>query len=120
MPGGGSTGRALFDGALLTIDGALAAEAAAVLGARRVVPAHCDSWAHFSEGRDDVVAAFTTSGRSVNVVDALRTAQQRGATTVLFGGGDGGPAAAHADHRLLVPSTGISVENVINPEAPVG
>lgn len=53
----------------------------------------------------DVVAAFTTSGRSANVVDALRTAQQRGATTVLFGGGDGGPAAAHADHRLLVPST---------------
>lgn len=53
----------------------------------------------------DVVAAFTTSGRSPNVVDALRTAQQRGATTVLFGGGDGGPAAAHADHRLLVPST---------------
>jgi D-sedoheptulose 7-phosphate isomerase len=53
----------------------------------------------------DVVAAFTTSGRSANVVDALRTAQERGATTVLFGGGDGGPAAAHADHRLLVPST---------------
>jgi D-sedoheptulose 7-phosphate isomerase len=53
----------------------------------------------------DVVAAFTTSGRSPNVVDALRTAQQRGATTVLFGGGDGGPAAAHADHLLLVPST---------------
>lgn len=53
----------------------------------------------------DVVAAFTTSGRSANVVDALRTARDRGATTVLFGGGDGGPAAAHADHLLLVPST---------------
>ena len=24
---------------------------------------------------------------------------------MLFGGGDGGPAAAHADHALLVPST---------------
>jgi D-sedoheptulose 7-phosphate isomerase len=24
---------------------------------------------------------------------------------VLFGGGTGGPAAEHADHRLLVPST---------------
>jgi D-sedoheptulose 7-phosphate isomerase len=52
----------------------------------------------------DVVAAFTTSGRSANVVDALRTARERGATTVLFGGGTGGPAAEHADHRLLVPS----------------
>jgi D-sedoheptulose 7-phosphate isomerase len=53
----------------------------------------------------DVVAGFTTSGRSANVVEALRTARGRGATTVLFGGGDGGPAAAHADHALLVPST---------------
>ena len=53
----------------------------------------------------DVVAAFTTSGRSPDVVDALRVARGRGATTVLFGGGDGGPAAAHADHALLVPST---------------
>jgi D-sedoheptulose 7-phosphate isomerase len=53
----------------------------------------------------DVVAAFTTSGRSANVVEALSTARSRGATTVLFGGGDGGPAAAHADHALLVPST---------------
>lgn len=53
----------------------------------------------------DVVAAFTTSGRSANVVEALSTARSRGATTVLFGGGDGGPAAAYADHTLLVPST---------------
>ena len=53
----------------------------------------------------DVVAAFTTSGRSPNVVEALRTARSQGAVTVLFGGGDGGPAAAHADHALLVPST---------------
>lgn len=52
----------------------------------------------------DVVAAFTTSGRSPDVVDALRVARERGATTVLFGGGDRGPAAAHADRLLLVPS----------------
>lgn len=52
----------------------------------------------------DVVAAFTTSGRSPNVVDALRAAKDNGARTVLFGGGDGGPAAEFADHALLVPS----------------
>lgn len=51
-----------FDGALLTIDSTQAAEAAVILGARRVVPAHCDSWAHFTEDRDDVVAAFTAAG----------------------------------------------------------
>ena len=53
----------------------------------------------------DMVAAFTTSGRSRNVVAALEAAKRRGATTVLFGGGDGGPAKEFADHALLVPTT---------------
>ncbi|NED99322.1 D-sedoheptulose-7-phosphate isomerase [Phytoactinopolyspora halotolerans] len=53
----------------------------------------------------DVVAAFTTSGRSPNIVAGLETARKRGATTVLFAGGDGGNAYVHADHALLVPST---------------
>jgi D-sedoheptulose 7-phosphate isomerase len=53
----------------------------------------------------DVVAAFTTSGRSPNVVAGLAAGRRRGATTVLFGGGDGGPALEHADHALIVPSS---------------
>ncbi|MCU1408527.1 MAG: hypothetical protein JWM23_607 [Microbacteriaceae bacterium] len=53
----------------------------------------------------DVVAAFTTSGSSGNVVAALAAAQTAGATTVLFSGGDGGRALAFADHALIVPST---------------
>ena len=52
----------------------------------------------------DVAVAFSTSGRSPNVVGGLAAAREAGATTVLFGGGDGGPAAGHADHALLVPS----------------
>lgn len=56
-------------------------------------------------GPEDVVAAFTTSGRSLNIVSALAAAQARGATTVLFGGGDGGAARAYADVHLIVPST---------------
>lgn len=52
----------------------------------------------------DIVAAFTTSGNSANVIAALRGARDKGATTVLFGGGDGGSALAFADHALLVPS----------------
>lgn len=52
----------------------------------------------------DVVAAFTTSGRSPNVVSALRVAREKGALTVLFAGGDGGPAREHADRVLLSPS----------------
>src|SRR3954469_2524947 len=52
-----------------------------------------------------VVVAFTTSGRSANVVRALAAAREAGATTVVLGGGDGGPAAEHADHALVLPST---------------
>lgn len=53
----------------------------------------------------DVVAAFTTSGRSVNVVRALEAARANGATTLLFAGGDGGPSLALADHVFLAPSS---------------
>jgi phosphoheptose isomerase len=55
-------------------------------------------------GPGDVVVAFTTSGRSPNVTAALTAAQARGAFTLLFAGGDGGPAGVHADRILLVPS----------------
>ena len=56
-------------------------------------------------GQSDVVVGFTTSGRSPNVVRGLAAARELGATTVLFAGGDGMPAAEHADHALIVPST---------------
>ncbi|AUI64402.1 MBL fold metallo-hydrolase [Amycolatopsis sp. BJA-103] len=52
----------VLDGALLVLDSALAAEATRILGARVVVPVHIDSWEHFTEGRDDLVAAFTAAG----------------------------------------------------------
>ncbi|MBB2915327.1 L-ascorbate metabolism protein UlaG (beta-lactamase superfamily) [Streptosporangium becharense] len=52
----------IFDGALLVLDSAMAVEAARILGARRVVAVHCDGWAHFTEGRTEVVAAFTAAG----------------------------------------------------------
>ncbi len=55
----------------------------------------------------DVVVAFTTSGRSPNVVNGLRAARESGALTVLLTGKadpDGGPAAKVADHVLAVES----------------
>ncbi|HUQ22602.1 MAG TPA: SIS domain-containing protein [Gaiellaceae bacterium] len=52
----------------------------------------------------DAAIAFSTSGRSPNVVRGLAVAKELGAATVLFGGGQGGPAAEHADHALIVPS----------------
>jgi D-sedoheptulose 7-phosphate isomerase len=53
----------------------------------------------------DVLVGFTTSGASPNVVKALAVGREVGGTTVLFGGGDGVPAAEHADHALIVRST---------------
>ena len=54
----------------LTLTGERAAAAAAVLGSSVVVPAHCDGWAHFSEGLERVVEAFDEAGLS----DVLWTA----------------------------------------------
>jgi D-sedoheptulose 7-phosphate isomerase len=54
--------------------------------------------------KGDMVIAFTTSGRSSNVVRGLAAAREQGATTVVFAGGDAEPAADHADHALIVPS----------------
>jgi D-sedoheptulose 7-phosphate isomerase len=59
--------------------------------------------AHARSG--DVVIGWTTSGRSANVVRGLEAGRRQGATTVLFSGGDGGPAADFADYVLAVPST---------------
>ncbi|WP_030371764.1 MBL fold metallo-hydrolase [Streptomyces rimosus] len=52
----------LYDGGLLVLDSAQAAEATRILGARRVVPVHHDSWAHFTEGREELEAAFAAAG----------------------------------------------------------
>jgi len=53
-------------------------------------------------GADDVVVAFTTSGRSENVLRGLASARSAGATTVLFSGGE---EEADADVALVVPSS---------------
>ena len=46
----------------LTLTTGDAAEAAQVLGARTVVPVHAEGWTHFTEGVDDLVAAYTARG----------------------------------------------------------
>lgn len=48
----------------LTLTAARAAAAAEVLGAKAVIPAHVDGWAHFSEDVDEFVAAFDQAGIS--------------------------------------------------------
>ncbi|MGW6936853.1 MBL fold metallo-hydrolase [Lentzea sp. NPDC054927] len=53
-----------FDGLPLVLDSAQAAEATRILRARRVVPVHYEGWAHFTEGRDEIEAAFAAAGLS--------------------------------------------------------
>jgi L-ascorbate metabolism protein UlaG (beta-lactamase superfamily) len=57
-----------FDGALLTLDSELAAEAARVLGARFAVPVHYTGWQHFTEGASDLSAAFDRAGLAGRLV----------------------------------------------------
>jgi L-ascorbate metabolism protein UlaG (beta-lactamase superfamily) len=51
-----------------TVTSAQAAEAAALLGARAVVPVHYDGWRHFTEGADELRAAFEAAGLSERLV----------------------------------------------------
>ena len=55
----------------------------------------------------DALLAISTSGNSVNIIEALKTARDRGLSTVLLTGGDGGRAmreiAAAIDVCVRVP-----------------
>ncbi len=51
----------LIPDAPLTLTSADAAEAAAILGARHVVPLHFEHWAHFTQGRDTLEPALTSA-----------------------------------------------------------
>jgi L-ascorbate metabolism protein UlaG (beta-lactamase superfamily) len=47
-----------FDGAYLTLSADHAADVARILGARVVIPLHFEGWGHFTQGADEVRAAF--------------------------------------------------------------
>lgn len=52
----------------------------------------------------DVAIGSSTSGRSPNVIEALKTARRSGLKTVGFTGGDGGELVGLVDGLLIVPS----------------
>jgi L-ascorbate metabolism protein UlaG (beta-lactamase superfamily) len=58
----GAAKSALLGDHFLTLSSAEAAEAALTLGARHVVPAHFNSWSHFTEDADCLAAAFDAAG----------------------------------------------------------
>ena len=54
--------------------------------------------------RGDVLLALSTSGRSPNILAALRTARARGLVTVGFTGSKGEAMGALCDHLFVSPS----------------
>ena len=54
--------------------------------------------------RGDVLVALSTSGRSPNVLAALRAARESGLVTIGFTGSSGETLGALCDHLLIVPS----------------
>jgi D-sedoheptulose 7-phosphate isomerase len=55
--------------------------------------------------KGDIAIAISTSGKSPNILAALRKAKAMGLKTAAFGGKGGGDMAGLADHLLAVPST---------------
>ena len=55
--------------------------------------------------RGDLLIVFTSSGRSPNVLHALKAAREMGIESVAFLGKDGGPALPLADQALVVRHT---------------
>jgi D-sedoheptulose 7-phosphate isomerase len=54
--------------------------------------------------RGDVLLALSTSGRSANILAALRKARELGLVTIGFTGSKGEAMAADCDHLLIAPS----------------
>lgn len=54
-------------------------------------------------GPNDALVAFSTSGKSPNVIKALEVAREQGSRTIGLLGGDGGDAAGLCDITLLAP-----------------
>ena len=54
--------------------------------------------------RGDVLLALSTSGRSANIVTALKKARERGLVTAGFTGAKGTAMGTDCDHLLIAPS----------------
>ncbi len=57
--------------------------------------------------RGDMVAAFSTSGKSPNLIYALEAAREKEMLTIAFAGKDGGRFPEIADYCFIVPSYSI-------------
>jgi len=54
--------------------------------------------------KGDIFIGISTSGNSINIINAFESAKKKGITTVALVGRDGGKMAEMADYSLIVPS----------------
>ena len=68
-------------------------------------------FSRFIEGmgnNGDVLLAISTSGNSMNIVNAVRAAKEKNMKTIVLAGKDGGKLADMADRILIVPHFGFA------------
>jgi D-sedoheptulose 7-phosphate isomerase len=53
---------------------------------------------------DDILVGMSTSGNSVNILNAFETAREKGITTIAMTGEGGGKLAALSDYLIAIPS----------------
>ncbi len=56
----------------------------------------------------DILLCLTTSGNSSNILYAVQTAKEKGMTSIVLTGNDGGKVVNLADHSIIVPHHGYS------------
>jgi D-sedoheptulose 7-phosphate isomerase len=54
--------------------------------------------------KEDILVGMSTSGNSVNILNAFKTAREKGITTIGMTGQGGGKLAALSDHLIDIPS----------------
>lgn len=59
-------------------------------------------------GKGDILFGLSTSGNSVNVINAFQKARELGVTTVAFTGKNGGKLKDYSDYILKVPSEDVA------------
>lgn len=52
----------------------------------------------------DVLIAYSTSGNSKNIINALKTAQNQKIESILFSGKNGGSCKTYCDHHFIISS----------------
>lgn len=90
------------------LDPAIVSALANDVGASRLFSRQVETYAKSG----DVVVVFTTSGASVNVIDAVVTAKRVGASTIAFAGYNGGSLRTHSDVDVCVTVTSSSVHRI--------